>query len=56
MATVNQLLKKSRKPKVRKTDVPALNAALKGEGCAHVYIQQHQKNLILHLERYAELD
>jgi ribosomal protein S12 len=48
MATVNQLLKKSRKPKVRKTDVPALNACPKEEEYALVYIQQLQKNLILH--------
>ena len=38
MATVNQLLKKSRKPKVRKTDVPALKACPQRRGvCTRVY-------------------
>ena len=32
MATVNQLIKKSRKPKVKKTDVPALNACPQRRG------------------------
>ena len=38
MATVNQLIKKSRKPKVKKTDVPALNACPQRRGvCTRVY-------------------
>jgi ribosomal protein S12 len=56
MATVNQLLKKSRKPKVRKTDVPALMHAHKEEAYALVFIQQHLKNLILLLEKFVGLD
>ena len=44
MATVNQLLKKSRKPKVRKTDVPALNACPQRRGvCTHVYTTTPKK-------------
>ena len=38
MATVNQLIKKSRKPKVKKTDVPALNSCPQRRGvCTRVY-------------------
>ena len=38
MATVNQLVKKSRKPKIRKTDVPALEACPQRRGvCTRVY-------------------
>ena len=38
MATVNQLIKKSRKPKVKKTDVPALDACPQRRGvCTRVY-------------------
>ena len=54
MATVNQLIKKSRKPKVKKTDVPALNACPQGEGFALAYILLHQRSRIPHLEKYAE--
>jgi small subunit ribosomal protein S12 len=44
MATVNQLLKKSRKPKVRKTDVPALNARPQRRGvCTRVYTTTPKK-------------
>ena len=44
MATVNQLLKKSRKPKVRKTDVPALNACPQRRGvCTRVYTTTPKK-------------
>ena len=38
MATVNQLIKKPRKPKVRKTDVPALEKSPQRRGaCTRVY-------------------
>ena len=44
MATVNQLLKKSRKPKIRKTDVPALNACPQRRGvCTRVYTTTPKK-------------
>ena len=44
MATVNQLLKKSRKPKVKKTDVPALNACPQRRGvCTRVYTTTPKK-------------
>ena len=44
MATVNQLIKKSRKPKVKKTDVPALNACPQRRGvCTRVYTATPKK-------------
>ena len=44
MATVNQLVKKSRKPKVRKTDVPALKACPQRRGvCTRVYTTTPKK-------------
>ena len=44
MATVNQLIKKSRKPKVKKTDVPALNACPQRRGvCVRVYTTTPKK-------------
>ena len=44
MATVNQLIKKSRKPKVKKTDVPALNACPQRRGvCTRVYTTTPKK-------------
>ena len=44
MATVNQLKKKSRKPKVKKTDVPALNACPQRRGvCTRVYTTTPKK-------------
>ena len=56
MATVNQLLKKSRKPKVRKTDVPALNACPQRRGvCTRVYTTTPKKPNSA-LEKSAELD
>ena len=47
MATVNQLVRKPRKRKVSKTDVPALKGSPQREAYVQGYIQQHQKNLIL---------
>ena len=47
MATVNQLLRKPRKPKSRKTDVPALEIHLKGGVFVLAFIQLRQKNQIL---------
>ena len=44
MATVNQLIKKSRKPKVKKTDVPALNECPQRRGvCTRVYTTTPKK-------------
>ena len=44
MATVNQLIKKSRKPKIRKTDVPALEACPQRRGvCTRVYTTTPKK-------------
>lgn len=44
MATVNQLVKKSRKPKIRKTDVPALEACPQRRGvCTRVYTTTPKK-------------
>ena len=44
MATVNQLIKKSRKLKVKKTDVPALNACPQRRGvCTRVYTTTPKK-------------
>ena len=44
MATVNQLIKKSRNPKVRKTDVPALVACPQRRGvCTRVYTTTPKK-------------
>ena len=44
MATVNQLVKKSRKPKIRKTDVPALEACPQRRGvCTSVYTTSPKK-------------
>ena len=44
MATVNQLIKKARKPKVKKTDVPALNACPQRRGvCTRVYTTTPKK-------------
>lgn len=44
MATVNQLVKKSRKPKTRKTDVPALKACPQRRGvCTRVYTTTPKK-------------
>ncbi len=44
MATVNQLIKKSRNPKVRKTDVPALVACPQSRGvCTRVYTTTPKK-------------
>ena len=44
MATVNQLIRKPRKPKVRKTDVPALEKSPQRRGVCTVYIQPLQRN------------
>ena len=44
MATINQLVKKSRKPKVKKTDVPALKACPQRRGvCTRVYTTTPKK-------------
>ena len=44
MATVNQLIKKSRKPKSKKTDVPALNSCPQRRGvCTRVYTTTPKK-------------
>ena len=44
MATVNQLIKKSRKPKLKKTDVPALNSCPQRRGvCTRVYTTTPKK-------------
>ena len=44
MATVNQLVKKSRKPKIKKTDVPALEACPQRRGvCTRVYTTTPKK-------------
>ena len=44
MATVNQLIKKSRKPKFKKTDVPALNSCPQRRGvCTRVYTTTPKK-------------
>ena len=44
MATVNQLVKKSRKPKIRKTVVPALEACPQRRGvCTRVYTTTPKK-------------
>ena len=44
MATVNQLIKKPRKPKVRKTDVPALEKSPQRRGvCTRVYTTTPKK-------------
>ena len=44
MATVNQLIKKSRRPKVKKTDVPALNSCPQRRGvCTRVYTTTPKK-------------
>ena len=56
MATVNQLVRKSRKPKTRKTDVPALKGCPQEEAFVPGFIQLLQKNQILHSEKFAELD
>ena len=48
MATVNQLIKKSRKPKVKKTDVPALNSCPQRRGvCTRVYTTPKKPNSAL---------
>ena len=54
MATVNQLIKKSRKPKVKKTDVPALNSCPQDEEFAQGFTPQLQKNQILLYVKYVE--
>ena len=44
MATVNQLVRKSRKPKTRKTDVPALKGCPQRRGvCTRVYTSTPKK-------------
>lgn len=44
MATVNQLIRKPRKPKVRKTDVPALEKSPQRRGvCTRVYTTTPKK-------------
>ena len=44
MATVNQLIRKPRKPKVRKTDVPALEKSPQRRGvCTRVYTHTPKK-------------
>ena len=44
MATVNQLVRKSRKPKTRKTDVPALKGCPQRRGvCTRVYTTTPKK-------------
>lgn len=47
MATVNQLIRKPRKPKSRKTDVPALVNSPQKEEFAHVFILLPLRNQIL---------
>ena len=44
MATVNQLIRKPRKPKARKTDVPALERSPQRRGvCTRVYTKTNKK-------------
>ena len=44
MATVNQLIRKPRKPKIRKTDVPALEKSPQRRGvCTRVYTTTPKK-------------
>ena len=54
MATINQLVRKPRKTKALKSDVPALKIAHKEGVCVLVCIQQRQKNQILLSEKYVE--
>ena len=45
MATVNQLIRKPRKPKVRKTDVPALEKSPQRRGvCTREYTTTPKKH------------
>ena len=51
MTTINQLVRKSRKRKVVKNNVPALEGKPQNEGFVLVFIQLRQKNQTLHLEK-----
>ena len=54
MATINQLVRKPRKTKITKSDVPALEACPQRRGvCTRVYTTT-PKNQILHLEKLQE--
>ena len=47
MATINQLVRKPRKRKVSKSDVPALQSCPQKRECVQGFILQHPKSLIL---------
>ena len=47
MTTINQLVRKSRKRKIVKNNVPALEGKPQKRGVCTRVILQHQKNLIL---------
>jgi len=47
MTTINQLVRKPRKRKVDKNNVPALEGKPQKRGCALVSTRPHQKNQIL---------
>ena len=48
MPTINQLVRKGRNNCKKRNKVPALDQSPQKEVYVHVYIQQLQKNLILH--------
>ena len=56
MPTINQLLRKPRKPQVKRNKVPAMEACPQKEGYAQESIQQLLKNQILHLGKSQGLD
>ena len=51
MTTINQLVRKSRKRKVVKNNVPALEGKPQKEGFVPVFILLHQKNQTLLSEK-----
>jgi len=57
MATINQLVRKPRKKKVVKSNVPALDACPQKRGvCTRVYTTTPKKNLTQRLEKLPVLD
>ena len=57
MATINQLVRKPRRTKTTKSDVPALKNCPQRRGvCTRVYTQLRQKNLTLPCEKFAGLN
>ena len=55
MPTINQLIRHGRVRPINKTKVPAMQSCPQNVVYVHVFIQQHQRNLIQLLEKWQGL-